>query len=299
MSSRGWMFTIFDTTWKFKMDERIAYCIYQLEEAPETKKLHFQGYVLLKSPRTLALMKTILNCEQAHLEKRMGNHKQAKEYCEKEESRVDGPWEFGKEPNQGSRSDLNKVKAKLDEGKSLGEVAEEHFVDFVKYHKAFEKYQTLKIKPRETKPYVIWIYGPSGCGKSKQAFEFAKSKSTYYYKPAFNKWWDGYTGQECVVIDDYKGGWEIEYLLNLLDWYPMRVEVKGGSINFNSKWVIITSNKRPAQYCTDEPKQLIRRIDSLQDLTPSTDEHRSSEGNTRTSELEYDSDDNIINYRDE
>lgn len=294
MSSRGWMFTIFKDKWEYVTDKRVMYCVYQLESTPSTGKLHYQGYMLLESARGVNVVKGILKENTAHLEKRQGTHEQAKNYCTKIDTRVDGPWEFGREPKPGTRSDINAVKEKLDAGKDLSEVAEEHFVDFLKYHKAFEKYQTLKIKPREEKPYVIWLYGASGSGKSRQAFEFAKSKSNYYYKPSFNKWWDGYTGQECVVIDDYKGAWELEYLLNLLDRYPMRVEIKGGSINFNSKWIVITSNQRPARYCTDEPKQLLRRIDDLQDLTPSTDQHGGSEGNT--SLLTYDSDDNIVIY---
>lgn len=239
----------------------------------------------------MAQVKEILDCNEAHLEKRMGNHEQAKNYCSKLDTRVEGPWEFGSEPNQGKRSDINKMKQLIDEGASEEKLAEENFGLYCKNYKAFDRYKLAKIKPRDFKTEVTWIYGESGCGKSKKAFEMAKEFKSYYYKASSNKWWDGYEGQECVVIDDYKGAWEVEYMLNLLDRYPFRVEIKGGSLWFNSKHIIITSNKRPARYCTDEPKQLLRRIENAIDLSPAQDVTEVPGGNTRPPV--YNSDDEI------
>lgn len=279
MSARGWMFTIFDMDWKVPNHELIMYIVYQKESTPSTGRLHFQGYILLKSPRTLKFVREILKSDP-HLEKRLGSHEQAKAYCTKEESRVEGPWEQGTEPKPGKRTDILGAKKILDEGGSISEVAESNFELWCRNYKAFEKYILLKVKVRSEAPHVIWIHGPSGTGKSKRAYEFATQKESFYYKPPANKWWDGYTGQEVVVIDDYKGAWELEYLLTLLDRYPLKVEVKGGSVEFNSKYIVITSNKRPARYCTDEPKQLLRRISENIDLRPDTEQHGGIEGNT-------------------
>ena len=47
---------------------------------------------------------------------------------------------------------------------------------------------------------------------------------------AGGKWWDGYSGQETVVLDDFKDyAMPLVELQRLLDWYPLWVEVKGGS----------------------------------------------------------------------
>lgn len=69
------------------------YLVCQVEEAPETGKLHLQGYVEFKNPRSIGKIKKIM--PGAHLERRLGTAKQASDYCKKDGTRKEGPWEFG------------------------------------------------------------------------------------------------------------------------------------------------------------------------------------------------------------
>ena len=74
-----------------------------------------RGYVVFSGKKRLQWLKR--NCDQtAHWESRRGSHLQAKEYCSKEESRVDGPWEAGEEGDhlggQGKRNDMLALKRK-------------------------------------------------------------------------------------------------------------------------------------------------------------------------------------------
>ena len=47
--------------------------------------------------------------------------------------------------------------------------------------------------------WVLW--GPSGTGKSRFV---AKRWPKAFWKSPEAKWWDGYAGQEVVVLDDFK-----------------------------------------------------------------------------------------------
>lgn len=62
--------------------------------------------------------------------------------------------------------------------------------------KRIEK-DALIVPNREKPKECLWLYGPPRVGKSRDA----RSHEDVYIKLA-NKWWDGYTGQKVVVLDD-------------------------------------------------------------------------------------------------
>ena len=81
----------------------------------------------------------------------------------------------------------------------------------------------LPFGPEGPEVWVLW--GPSGTGKSR--FVAARWPDAFWKAPE-SKWWDGYSGHETVVLDDFKDyGMPLVDLQRLLDWYPLWVEVKG------------------------------------------------------------------------
>ena len=136
--TRNFCFTSFNTDLDLARtyddnQSRIKYLVYQRESCPESKREHFQGYCELVNPLSYAGIKRLFDDEKMHIEPRKGTAAQARDYCRKEESRVDGPWEFGEISQQGKRTDIQAVAESIKEGKTIEMIAEEHPTVVMKY----------------------------------------------------------------------------------------------------------------------------------------------------------------------
>lgn len=246
-TSRSFCFTLNNptsTSLDFAQYPFVEYAIWQLEIGKEGTE-HLQGYIEMSKSCRWSVFKNIL--QGAHFEKRRGTRDQARSYCKKEDTRKEGPWEYGvwSEKSQGKRNDLEEVKRKIDSGASEMDIAEEHFNEWAKYYKAFREYKKIKTAQRNWPMEVELIYGPPGVGKSKLAME---ENPKAYWKAPQSKWFDGYEGEEVVILDDFRHDFTWTVLLRLLDRYPMLVECKGGHLQFVAKKIVITTNLLPTQW---------------------------------------------------
>jgi len=66
-----------------------------------------------------------------------------------------------------------------------------------------------------------------------------------YWKPSGDKWWPGYDGERCTVLEEFSSCFTTSTFLQLLDATPMWVEFKGGHRPFTSQRVLIISNVAP------------------------------------------------------
>jgi len=224
----------------------VNYFIYQLEICPETGREHFQCYMELSTKKSFTQIKDECDgLENGHFEARRGTAKQAKAYCSKEDSRVEGPWEYGEAKAQGAREDLVNLKATIDSGATLREISDEHFGEFLKFSKAIVSYKRLRAVKRNWPMEIIVYIGPSGTGKTRAVHE---AYPNAYWKP-HGKWWDEYDGQETVVFDEmYGSSFPYTELLKLLDRYPHSVECKGATHEFVSRRIVMTSNQEPEDW---------------------------------------------------
>lgn len=96
-----------------------------------------------------------------------------------------------------------------------------------------------------------WFYGKSGAGKTYGAHERFPDA---YRKIANNKWWDGYQGEENVVLDDLDKKHDyMGYHLKIWgDRYAFVAEFKGSSRMIRPKVVVVTSNYHPEEIWNDE-----------------------------------------------
>ena len=208
------------------------YAVGQLERGSESGRLHLQYFVQMERSRRLAHMRSVI-CDRSHWEPMYGSVAQARAYATKDDTRVEGPWEFGLMSSVGKRRGLEEAVDCVKAGMSLSKVAEEFSLAWVAHGRGLTSLrQQLKLDadrrsfgPEGPEVWVLW--GPSGTRKSR--FVAARWPDAFWKAPE-SKWWDGYSGQETVVLDDFKDyAMPLVELQRLLDWYPLWVEVKGGS----------------------------------------------------------------------
>lgn len=234
----------------------IKYCVYQVEQGEQGTE-HLQGYAIFANKKRLAWLKAHCNAE-AHWELRRGSHEQAKAYSTKESTRKSGPYEVGVEPEgmggQGKRNDLLALKRALDDGQSEKEIAEsdELFAVWAKYGKVIPRYKQLKAEhQRNWQTEVVVLWGPPGSGKSSRAHAEAGPGAFWLSKPSAPGaplYWDGYDGQEHVVIDEFYGWVSRDLMQRLVDRYPLLVQQRGSAAPFVARKIWITSNTPPEQW---------------------------------------------------
>lgn len=232
----------------------ITYLCGQLERGEQHDKTHFQGYVELEAHQRVTWLKRNLS-HTAHFEVRRGTQEEAIGYTQKEDTSIRGTWvEFGTpaQGNQGKRNDLLEVKALLDEGASIKDIAERHFGSWVRYEKSFIAYKRMIAKPRDSAQAVevVIYYGPTGTGKSRRAREDYPDN---YDKPPCSQWFDGYAGEDAILFDEYRGSWmPFGLLLRLTDRHRCSAPIKGGHVEITSTKMIFTTNVHPRYWYKGE-----------------------------------------------
>lgn len=237
------------------------------KEVGESGTPHLQGIITFgKSMRLSALKK--LN-ERTHWEP--CKVKEASlNYCTKGEIIIDT-----KSGEQGKRTDLEDAIETLKKTGLKG-VREEHATVYVKHHKGLKAllydFEEDSI-PKWCPPEVIVLWGKPGCGKTRRCMEIDENLYTVS-NPSTNGalWFDGYTGQETILLDDFYGWVKYHELLRLLDGYRMRLQTKGGFTHKAWKRVLITSNEHPSQwYHRGEWEALERRLSQIVRLDRETE----------------------------
>jgi len=217
-------------------------------EVGESGTPHLQGYIEFDKPIRMASVKSALGTDRVHLELRKAKAHQAAAYCKK-----DGIFhEYGTAPVV----PVEKVDTKARWLKVLRACQAGDWAWVEENEPYLWLLQEKKIRSHYKCPRSIefldneWVYGPTGTGKSRTARERYPDA---YIKDASSHWWDGYNGEEVVIIDDLdkyhvKQGY---YLKVWADHYAFPAQIKGGQQMIRPKKIIVTSNYSPEEIWQD------------------------------------------------
>lgn len=249
--------------------EKMAYLVWQLERGAQGT-LHIQGYMRLKKRLRFSQLQTLLGGHAAILIAR-GNEEQCRNYCTKEDTRVEPGEEHGDfNPNagkQGHRSDLDAIAKLCIAGKTMKEIAVAHPADVARYSTGIQLlHELLAPEPETERPVqVVVFWGPSNVGKTHRVMmnpELRQAGGIYTVVPGRGPF-DRYTGQSTIFFDEFDySKWDIYDMNRLLDKWPLTCDARFH--NKSAAWtrVIICANSNPTSwypYATLEVLEAFRR----------------------------------------
>lgn len=248
-----------------------AYLICQLETAPSTGTLHWQGYVKLHKKARLSGVQKLFPYG-VHLEPARGSPAKNIQYCSKDDTRVLGPFEFGERPRPGKRTDITSLREAVKSGKRFRQLAEDDTLlpTLARHLKFYDRLALSYEPPFKPTRQVILYYGPPGVGKTKAVYDACAGSKDLYVTPINNGtlWFDGYEGQKYALIDDFDGAASrvpLETTLRVLDIYNVKVPVKNSHAWFNPDVIYVTTNLKPCEWYNFTGREvkydaLLRRI---------------------------------------
>jgi len=260
---RNWIFTLNNYT-----DADIAaivlwvcrYLIFGRESAPTTGTKHLQGYVSFEDQKTLSVLKKKFH-GKASFRPARGSPEENKVYCSKEDP------DFFEKGTPPVWDPVAKGTLEKDRWAEAFQAVKRKAYDEVPMDLLCTKLKCIEYAVQRVtaskwdlstipggKPHK-WIYGHPGCGKSRSVRE---QYPDAYVKDPRTPWWDGYNGEEVVIIDDYDK-YQVDQsgdMKRWLDLYAVRVQVKGGYMLIRPRLIIVTSQYTMEECFEKDPKTL-------------------------------------------
>lgn len=192
LQGRFWTFTDYTLELFKKFDgvTEVRFAQWQLEKCPTTEKLHHQGFVQLKSQKSMTWLKKNLDAT-AHWEFCKGSEAANERYTSKCETRVEGPWTYGEKVKSGTRTDLKVIAESV---KTIGakRTIQEMPEAYLKCGKKLKELEQILKPVRPDKPEVelyewqqrvmLWLSTPIQKREIMWIWSEAsgKGKSTFY-----------------------------------------------------------------------------------------------------------------------
>lgn len=252
--SRSYVYTLNNYTNQEESAVQAIPCTYHVygRERGESGTPHLQGYIHFGNARRFDAVKKLI--PRAHIEI-CKSVESAIQYCKK-----DGDiWEYGYPPVNGRPTEFQRIERnkRLRES-SLNELVASGEISILEVRRL--KNARLDLA-QEGSAHIsdsvrgLWFYGPPGSGKSHLA------RGTYpkAFIKAQNKWFDGYQGEDAIILDDFDCKELGHYLKIWADKWSCSGEVKGGVVALRHNVFVITSNYHPDELWDGSMLEAIKR----------------------------------------
>lgn len=225
---------------------------------------HYQGFLYYNNQRVMTRVAKKLFKGKAHLEIMRGNDFQNEQYISKDP--IEGPYEWGTKPSQGTRSDWTEVHNSIKKGASWLEIADTNAQLAYTCKRSIDESIAIHTKATTGERNVIWLWGDTGTGKTRTAYDAGATSMEWS-----NATWRDYTaGTKTVVWDEFDKWTNVPWanILKLLDRYPVNVQMRYNNQAWTAETIYITSTDQPQNVVpTHLWTQVQRRLKTISHLT--------------------------------
>lgn len=228
---------------------------------------HLQGYMEFTKRVRMNQIKGYECFARAHLEIARGSRKDNYQYCSKTGIHI-VEWHdpYLDTTAEGQENQWDRIKGMIRQHCAYDEIRDLYPETALRFESGLRKWihesnlEELQEYDGDLKIKNKWLWGPPGVGKSRHCWDM---QGTKFNKPC-NKWWDGYKGEEVVIIEDMdptKAQMLAHHMKIWGDRYPFTAEIKGGATAITPCYrLMVTSNYSPEQcFQNTEDLEAIRR----------------------------------------
>lgn len=145
----------------------------------------------------------------------------------------------------GRRKTIRQVRRglyrRMTSGTSIRQTIEDN-PEEVKFIEKIAKYQ----KGRSDRAKVLFPYGLTGSGKTFSTDKVCSELHiNYYKKPPGDKWFDGYLGEEVMLLEEFRTCFTLSAFPATVDIKPPPMQIKGGFVANMAEHCVITCNLEP------------------------------------------------------
>lgn len=171
--------------------------------------------------------------------------------------------EFGEwhDVSQGRRTDVRELQQAIASGATERVVVQEYFGLYLRHRtNILAAMAILNGPPARDSISVVLYIGPPGVGKSRLARH--NYPNAFWQAPisGSSTFFTGYTGEDTIVLDEFRGWLPFGFLLRLLDRYPLQLPgtlelalqlttlVHGSTVACRATTIVLTTNRHPNEW---------------------------------------------------